>query len=213
MVPSADRRPTRWRTTRSRSCWIESPTSNPLGVELFGYLDQGVTLNPASPSDRLNGPVETNYRSNDYQVNGLYLVAERKVDPECLPAPVGRQSGLAVRYRRATGWNIAWVSTIGSRRADFTAWHSLSCTRISFYPLGDHGISFKIGKFYTPIGNEWLINTENFFYSHFLSWNIQPGTHTGVLAEHQAQRHDHRSVRTESRAGIHPKTVTRPSAT
>ncbi len=51
-----------------------------------------------------------------------------------------------------------------------------------FLPVGP-GISCKVGKFYSLVGNEWLYNTENFFYSHFLSWNIQPGTHTGLLFE------------------------------
>ena len=45
--------------------------SNPLGFELFGSVQQGVTLNPASPDDRINGPVLNNYRSNAYQMNGL----------------------------------------------------------------------------------------------------------------------------------------------
>ena len=48
---------------------------NRLDFELFGYLDQGFTWNPDSPSDRTNGPVLSNYRSNAYQMNGLYLVA------------------------------------------------------------------------------------------------------------------------------------------
>ena len=59
---------------------------NPLGFEFYGYLDQGVTLNADSPTDRINGPVLSNYRSNDYQMNGLYMVGERKIDPKSLHA-------------------------------------------------------------------------------------------------------------------------------
>ena len=44
---------------------------NRFGFDFYGYLDQGVTLNPDSPDDRINGPVLSNYRSNDYQMNGL----------------------------------------------------------------------------------------------------------------------------------------------
>lgn len=157
--------------------------SNPLGVELFGYLDQGVTLNPASPSDRLNGPIETNYRSNDYQVNGLYLVAERKVDPKFwCPQLGGRADVLFGTDAPLGGTSLGFDDQISSGR-----FYKLAIPQLYgnlFLPISN-GISFKFGKFYTPIGNEWLINTENFFYSHFLSWNIQPGTHTGVLAEAQ----------------------------
>ena len=62
---------------------------NPLGFEFYGYLDQGVTLNPDSPRDRTNGPVLSNYRSNDYQMNGLYMVGERKIDPKSCHAQLG----------------------------------------------------------------------------------------------------------------------------
>lgn len=55
---------------------------SPLGLELFGYVQQGVTLNPDSLNDHSNGPVLTNYRSNAYQMNGLYLVAERRVNSD-----------------------------------------------------------------------------------------------------------------------------------
>jgi hypothetical protein len=154
---------------------------NPLGLEFYGYLDQGVTLNPASPSDRLNGPVETNYRSNDYQMNALYLVGERKVDPKRGTVQLGgRADVLYGTDAPLGGTSLGFDAQISSSR-----FYQLAIPQIYanlLLPLGD-GISFKIGKFYTPIGNEWLINTENFFYSHFLSWNIQPGTHTGVLMQ------------------------------
>ena len=155
--------------------------SNRLGVELFGYLDQGVTLNTASPRDRLNGPLETNYRSNDYQLNGLYLIAERKVDPSAYLSQWGFRADLLY----GTDPQLGGSSLGFDDRITTSRFYSLAFPQLYanlFHPLGDHGISFKIGKFYTPIGNEWLINTENFFYSHFLSWNIQPGTHTGILA-------------------------------
>jgi hypothetical protein len=157
--------------------------SNPLGVELFGYLDQGVTLNSASPGDRLNGPIENNYRANDYQMNGLYLVAQRQVDPDsCCIQLGGRADLLYGTDAPLGGTSLGFDDQISSSR-----FYKLAIPQLYgnlFLPLGN-GISFKFGKFYTPIGNEWLINTENFFYSHFLSWNIQPGTHTGILATAQ----------------------------
>lgn len=63
---------------------------NPLAIQLYGYLNQGVTLNPDLPRDRTNGPVLSNYRSHEYQMKGLYMIAERKVDsdPDAASNPV-----------------------------------------------------------------------------------------------------------------------------
>ena len=156
---------------------------NRLDFEFYGYLDQGVTLNPDSPRDRTNGPVLNNYRSNAYQMNGLYLVAERKVDPDCCCVQLGGRLdtlyGTDAEFGLSSGLDENIVSDDANR------FYKLAFPQIYgnlFLPIGS-GVSFKVGHFFSPVGNEWLYNTENFFYSHFLSWNIQPGTHTGVLAD------------------------------
>ncbi len=156
---------------------------NCLNVEFYGYLQQGLTLNPDSPRDRSNGPVLNNYRSNAYQMNGLYLVGERKVDPDCCAVQLGGRVdtlyGTDAAFGLSEGFDADLVSDESSR------FYKLAFPQIYgnvFLPIGP-GISCKVGKFYSLVGNEWLYNTENFFYSHFLSWNIQPGTHTGALFE------------------------------
>ena len=157
--------------------------TNPLGVELFGYWQQGVTLNPDSPNDRTNGPVLNNYRSNAYQMVGVYLVAERKVNPDCgriqLGGRIDTLYGTDAAFGLSKGLDAKIVSDEASR------FYKLAFPQIYanlFLPIGP-GVSVKVGHFFSPVGNEWLYNTENFFYSHFLSWNIQPGTHTGLLFE------------------------------
>src|SRR5690242_17830112 len=50
------------------------------GIVLGGNLAQGVTFNPQSPKDRFNGPVTWTDRSNEYQMNQLYLHAEKATD-------------------------------------------------------------------------------------------------------------------------------------
>ena len=154
-----------------------------MGLEFYGYLNQGVTLNPDSPNDRTNGQVLNNYRSNAYQLNGLYLVAERKVDPACDRVQLGGRIdtlyGTDAAFGLTRGLDENIVSDNSSR------FYKLAFPQIYgnvFLPIGP-GVSFKVGHFFSPVGNEWLYNTKNFFYSHFLSWNLQPGTHTGVLAE------------------------------
>jgi hypothetical protein len=156
---------------------------NRFGFDFYGYLDQGVTLNPDSPNDRINGPVLSNYRSNDYQMNGLYMVGERKIDPNSCHAQIGGRVDMIYGTDAACGLSLGLDDEIVSE--DTSRFYRLAFPQIyanMFLPVGT-GVSFKVGHFYSPVGNEWLIATENFFYSHFYSWNIQPGTHTGVLAE------------------------------
>lgn len=156
---------------------------NPFGFEYYGYVDQGYTWNPDSPVDRLNGPVEVNYRSNDYQLNGLYLVGERKINPDLRRVQLGVRSDLLYGTDALLGGSsLGLDDNFSSGRFYGLALPQLYAN--VYLPLGN-GISCKVGKFYTPIGNEGLIATDNFFYSNYLGWNITPTTHTGVLVEGQ----------------------------
>jgi hypothetical protein len=114
-----------------------------LGFQLYGYLDQGVTLNPSSPRDRTNGPVLSNYRSNDYQMNGLYLVAERKVDSASHRAQIGG------RFDMIYGTDAACDGTICSDSRTSTAsdnFESYSLANYLFYTINDRwraGLRFE----------------------------------------------------------------------
>ncbi len=160
----------------------DDPEANPFGFRFFGYLQQGVTLNPDSPNDRTNGPVLNNYRSNAYQMNGLYLVAERQVNPDQRRVQLGGRIdtlyGTDAAFAQTNGLDARIVSDSASR------FYKLAFPQIYadlFLPIGP-GVHCKVGNFFSPIGSEWISTTENFFYSHYLSWNFQPGTHTGLLA-------------------------------
>ena len=158
---------------------------NRLGIELFGYFDHGYTWNPDSPTDRTNGPVLNNYRSNAYQMNGLYLVAQRKIDPNRDAIQLGGRLdqlyGTDAAFNLTSGLDENIVTDAASsfyKLAYPQAYANL------FLPIG-RGVSFKVGTFYTSVGNEAAYAPENFFYSHFLSYNIQPSTLTGFLGHAQ----------------------------
>ena len=53
-----------------------------LGINMSGWVEGGLTFNSLSPSDRWNGPVATNDRSDEYQLNQawLYFVKPTKTD-------------------------------------------------------------------------------------------------------------------------------------
>ena len=150
-------------------------------VEYFGYVQQGLTLNPASPVNRTNGPVIPNYRSNAYQFNGLYLVGQKGIDTSCDQIQLGGRCDLVY------GTDGAFVLSDGLDQniSSGHRFYKLGIPQIYgnlYLPIG-RGVSFKFGKFPTPVGNEVTYNPNNFFYSYFLTFGLQPGNHTGILGE------------------------------
>lgn len=129
---------------------------NPWGFELYGYLDQGVTLNPDSPDDRTNGPVLNNYRSNAYQMNALYLVAERKVNRDCDRLQLGGRIDLIYGTDAAFGLSKGLDENIVSDSA--SRFYKLALPQIYgniYVPIG-RGVSFKVGHFFSPVGNGFI---------------------------------------------------------
>jgi len=43
------------------------------GIVMGGWLQQGITFNSTSPTDGFNGPVATNDRAGEYELNQLWL--------------------------------------------------------------------------------------------------------------------------------------------
>lgn len=154
------------------------------GCQLYGYVDQGFTWNPASPANRTNGLVMNNYRSNDYQLNAIYFVAEKKIAAQLQQLQLGGRVDLVygtdARFMTVDGLADNIVSDSASRyykMAFRQAYLNL------FLPIG-RGASVKIGTYVSPIGQETGYAPANFFYSHLLTDSLQPGAPTGLLAEY-----------------------------
>ena len=157
--------------------------------EYFGYVQQGLTLNPDSPANRTNGPVVPNYRSNDYQFNGLYLVGQKNIDSSCNQIQLGGRCDMVYGTDGAFHLSDGLDQNISSGHR----FYKLAIPQVYgnlYLPIG-RGFSFKFGKFFTPVGNEVKYNPNNFFYSYFLTFGIQPGNHTGVLVETELTDHVH----------------------
>jgi len=151
------------------------------GVDVRGWLDQGFTWNPAEPGNRFNGPVTFNDRSNEYQMNQLYLIAERVTKTEDKDWDLGGRVdvlyGTDARFTTATGLETAWNE--GER------FYGLAMPQM-YGDLAYKKWVFRFGHFYTIHGNEVVAAPDNFFYSH--SYGMQygePFTHTGGLAKYQ----------------------------
>jgi hypothetical protein len=151
------------------------------------WVDQGVTLNMFSPRNRSNFPVGFNNRSNEYQLNQLYLRLQRKVHEQGGRWDIGgtvdllygtdsfyaSSRGLEVDQNFGHKWNAQQYGLAMPQ-----------CYLEVFAPWGDDGLSMKLGHFYTILGYETTPAPENFFYSHSLCLIYgEPVTETGLLGE------------------------------
>jgi hypothetical protein len=132
-----------------------------LGINMYGWLDQGVTLNSLSPRDRWNGPVDLDDRSNDYELNQLWLGFERKVNTEDRDFDIGGRIDLMY----GSDWRYGDCPGL---EQSFDAQNQLyGLVLPQFYAeVGWHDLTVKLGHYAASMGYELVGAPANFFYSH-----------------------------------------------
>jgi hypothetical protein len=158
-----------------------------------GWIDQGMSFNDAGPTDRANGPVGYNWRSNDYMMNQLYAVIGRDVCANgCFWDAGGRVDmlyGTDYRYTQSLGLETHTIGNTARWNAptpggqDAIYGFSLPQLYAEFAVPFAQGTTFKFGHFYSIIGYESPMAPQNFFYSHsYMRMYGEPTTETGMLA-------------------------------
>ena len=155
---------------------FRSPRLAARGINVGGWLDQGFTWNSDSPSNRFNGPVGFNDRSNEYQMNQLYLFAEKKADNcGCGYALGGRIDalyGTDYRYVRGLGLESNWNQD--------ERFYGLAMPQ-AYGDIAINDLTIRAGRFYAPVGYESVMSPQNFFYSHSYTFQYgEPFTLTGI---------------------------------
>ena len=163
------------------------------GVWWEGWIDQGFTLNTLSPRNRINGPVTFNNRSNEYQLNQLYMRLARDVDLDGCRWDVGGRVDLLYGtdsiYVTARGLEV-WDDLSQKWNAQRYGLAMPQCYAEVFSPWGN-GLSVKLGHFYSIVGYESVEAPKNFFYSHsYLEQYAEPFTDTGLLAQTRLGKFD-----------------------
>jgi hypothetical protein len=166
-------------------------------LAFHGWLAQGVTLNTHSPEDRFNGPLTFNDRSNEYQLNQLYLAFEDCVNSCGSAWDYGGRvdllygtdyffttaTGLETRRDGSPRWNRA-----DGPRAGGASLYGLAMPQLyaeAFAPIGG-GLTVKMGHFYSIVGYESVMYPANFFYSRSYTKQYgEPFTHTGMIADYK----------------------------
>jgi len=154
------------------------------GVSVGGWLDQGITFNPDDPGNRFNGPVTFNDRSNEYQLNQLYLYGERVTDTGGYGWDVGGRVDLIYgtdhRFTVARGLEDDW--NLSER------FYGAGLPQL-YLDLAYNDLTVRVGHFYTIMGYERVTAPDNFFYSHTYTHQYgEPFTHTGVLFMYDLSR-------------------------
>jgi hypothetical protein len=158
-------------------------------LNVGGWVDTGITYNPARPGDRFNGTVSFGDRAGELQLNQTYLYLERPVNVQ------GENWDLGGRVDFLFGTDAAFAQAGGDPQGHWdrhlignhNRFYQLAIPQIyleGVVPVGN-GITAKLGHFYTIIGNESVMAPDNFFYSHtYLMQYGEPFTQTGLLASY-----------------------------
>ncbi len=150
-------------------------------IKLSGHIEAGATVNPTTPSNGINfGHLFTD-RSNQIVLNQAALTVERDLDPKATWLDVG------FKVQAYYGFDGQFTQFLGeiphqpaSNRNEFDIVEANFLAHLPIFTPG--GVDVKLGQFSTPLGNEVIDPTGNFFYSKTYIFNFGiPLKHTGIL--------------------------------
>ena len=153
-----------------------------LGIDMGGWIQQGITFNPDRPADGFNGPMCINDRVNEYQLNQawLYLVRPTKTDG------CGWDIGGRVDMVWGTDWRFGQNYGLEDRingNDNFYGWVFPQM----YLEVAYNDLTVKLGHFATFTSYEVVPSPLNFFYSHTYSMSgyFDPLLVTGALTEYK----------------------------
>src|SRR5437899_6719864 len=158
-----------------------SPTPAPR-FKISGWIDSGITFNPASPQDNQNFGRFFDDRANEPLLNQLVINFERALAPQ----PGEFDWGFKLQFMY--GSDARYIHSLGL--FSDTAATSIvqpdlveGYLNLHFPIISERGLDLKLGKFVTLEGAETIDPRTNFFYTHTYIFNFGiPFNHTGALA-------------------------------
>jgi hypothetical protein len=153
--------------------WVSS-------IKFSGHIEVGATMNPQAPADNINfGHLFTD-KANQIVLNQVAITAERDLDPKATGLDFG------FKLQGMYGLDSQFTHFLGEgdhsshSRNQFDVVEANLLMHIPIPSTG--GMDVKVGQFSTPLGNEVIDPTGNFFYSHSYIFNFGiPLKHTGFL--------------------------------
>jgi hypothetical protein len=168
------------------------PTASPTPAPRFkisGWIDSGVTANPAAPDDNQNFGRFFDDRVNEPMLNQLVINFERALAPQ----PGEFDWGFKLQFMY--GSDARFIHSLGL--FSDTAATSIvqpdlveGYLNLHFPIITQGGLDLKLGKFVTLEGAETIDPHTNFFYSHTYIFDFGiPFNNTGALATWHATSH------------------------
>jgi hypothetical protein len=151
-----------------------------LGIETYGWIQQGITSNAVNPASRFNGPVACNDRAGEYQLNQFWLGFKRPTD-----GTYGLDVGGTLDLVYGTDWRYAYGNGMENRINAMDQLYGLTVAQI-YGEVAYGDLTVRLGRMAASLGYEQVPAVANFFYSHSYSLCYgEPILITGVVADYQ----------------------------
>ncbi len=150
--------------------------------KIYGWLQSGITANPAGPASHENFGRLFDDRSNEPMLNQFVLTGERTLDPKA----TGFDWGFKVQA--LFGSDARFIHSLGmfsNTMQSNIVQPDLPEAYLNLHlpVLTEGGVDVKLGKFVTLEGAETIDPRTNVFYSHSYIFNFgTPLNDTGMLA-------------------------------
>lgn len=154
------------------------------GLDVGGWVQVGMTANGEDPDDRFNGPLLTNDRVGDVQMNQLWLFVHKPIDTSGGGIDVGGRFDMFY----GTDWRAAYYHGFGLedlRLNGSNQLYGLSIPQL-YAEVAAGDLSVRIGRMTGILGYEIAPPMGNFFYSHSYTFCYgEPILITGVMADYE----------------------------
>ena len=150
-------------------------------IKVGGWLEQGITFNGTDPADRFNGPVATNDRDGEYQMNQFWLYAIRPIDTGGCGWDIGGRIDMVYGSDYRFGINYGLEDRINAVDNPYGM-----VIPQAYMEIGFNNLSVKLGHFAGILDYEAVPCVANPFFSHSYSYGYTvPQLVTGALADYK----------------------------
>lgn len=151
------------------------------GIDMGGWVEQGYTALGRLPNDRSNGPIATNDRADEYQLNQGWLYFDRPIKNE----GDGWDMGGRVDLIYGTDWRFANTLGIENTINGPDQLYGLALPQF-YFDVAYNNLTMRFGHWAPSVGIEIVPCVGNFFYSHSYGMAYgQPLLVTGMLATYK----------------------------
>lgn len=160
---------------------IDGPCLRAWGISIGGWIEQGITFNAQEPDSRYNGPLATNDRHADYQLNQLWLYFVRPTNTGGCGFDIGGRLDIVF----GSDWRYGIVYGKEDRINGLSQSYGLVLPQM-YLEVAVNRLTVKLGHFAGILDYEAVPAILNPFYSHSYSYGYTvPILVTGMLASYQ----------------------------